>query len=443
MKKIVKKTIDLNKKYNIPKLIKVVEHSGKFLVIAPNFGNWIVLENQDQLSFFDLLKNNSIGESLNLFFGKKQDAEQVIIQIEAKKFESKIVRKTDKKRVFIYLTNGCNMRCPHCYMYADYKKENELSDIEIIDFLTKCKSMGITKVTFSGGEVTTRNDFIKIINRTFELGFYIEVLTNGTLWTDEMISETASKISEIQISIDGYCEEENKRVRGAGNFERALDTVDKFVNLNVNTRIAITPFFDDKLENKSNEYVSFAKNLLNKYSEKRFEIIFSGDLLDGREINFSQLEKKRYSDIMGKIYDEVYPNSKNRSFIKRNREHEILDNCSFGNLYISSTGDVYACSRIPGMTPYANIRKDDFLKIERLSKIAQEISCIDNLRPCNNCELKYICGGGCRLVHFAELASIDDIESFNNSKTSQRKCNNKIKNSFYDLMIETNREIFQ
>lgn len=39
---IVTKEIDDNKHYKFPSNIKIIEHDGKFIVIAVDFANWIV-----------------------------------------------------------------------------------------------------------------------------------------------------------------------------------------------------------------------------------------------------------------------------------------------------------------------------------------------------------------------------------------------------------------
>ena len=47
---IVTKEIDDNKHYKFPSNIKTIEHDGKFIVIAVDFANWIVLKNKEQVN---------------------------------------------------------------------------------------------------------------------------------------------------------------------------------------------------------------------------------------------------------------------------------------------------------------------------------------------------------------------------------------------------------
>lgn len=68
-------------------------------------------------------------------------------------------------------------------------------------------------------------------------------------------------LSRVQISIDGYSEETNSKVRGKGNFSRALQTVESFLKYHVYTEISVTPYLDKNLEVDYPKYVEFAKNL--------------------------------------------------------------------------------------------------------------------------------------------------------------------------------------
>lgn len=79
MAQTVQKQIDPNKKYSFPTNISIVRYDSKIIVIAVDTGNWIVLENEKQLEFFNLLKENTLEKSLVLFSGEQGDAVQTVI----------------------------------------------------------------------------------------------------------------------------------------------------------------------------------------------------------------------------------------------------------------------------------------------------------------------------------------------------------------------------
>lgn len=263
------KEVDIEKRYRFPDSIKVIRYKESIIIVSPETGNWIVLKNDNQLDFFESLKNLTIKEAISGFSGSENDIREVITQIEAKQFDDLTVNKITSKRLHLYLTNACNLRCLHCYMFAGEKNEKELTTEEVFSLLDKFKQFGGEAVTFSGGEICMRTDLFPIIKYANELKLEVQLMTNGTLWTDELISKIAPLVSNVQISIDGYSEEENAMIRGKGNFCKALDTCDKFVKCCKSVQVAITPLYTEKIEEKSAEYATFGRMLWKKYKDFR------------------------------------------------------------------------------------------------------------------------------------------------------------------------------
>ena len=318
--------------------------------------------------------------------------------------------------------------------------ENELTTSEVNELLTGFYSNGCKVVTFTGGEVTLRDDFIDILKHAKELGYKTTVLSNGTNWSDELIEQIPAYVDEVQISIDGYDEESNATIRGEGNFTRSLSTVEKLVNKNIRTSVAVTPLLE-KLETDKEKYISFAKELINKYPEDQFFVKFNVELLEGRNINPSLDSNLRYRKFMKEITMACYDNYQENDFVLNHENNTIFNNCGFGGITVSPIGDIYFCNRIYELKSYANYRKDSLSYIMELSRKAMELSDINNLKPCCNCELKYICGGGCRITYFNELATCDNIETIDVSKVPARKCDFDNKKYYYEMMIKTN-ELF-
>ena len=438
MKKQIK--IDVHQKYEFPEHLEIVKHRDVWLVIAVETASWIVLDNEDQLNFFLLLKRNSIEKALDEFVGNLQNARWVLVQIEARQLCSKECHPYQETNCMVYLTNECNMRCAHCFLSAGIAKKNELSTREIKDFLKNIHSKGINSVTFSGGEIALREDLIEIIRYSFDLGLSVHLLTNGVLWTDKMITEVAPLIETVQISIDGYSEEENRRLRGRGNFQKALNVVDRFMEHNVKTQIAITPVPDEELKSKIPLYAEFAQSLKAKYNNSpNLKIVFTSGFMDGRSISLTPRQREEYKEIMNNV-TKTYLNedAKDYPFIIDHQERRVMTNCSYGSLNVASDGDIFICSR-SGLKPIANLRTDNFDEIIRKARMAVDLSHINNLRPCSQCHLKYICGGGCRVDEFPSMKTGPYELKFR----PERYCDESVKEEFYDLMIRTNQLIFK
>lgn len=432
--------IDIKKHYDFPENIGIVRHNCVWIVIAVDTACWIVLNNEEQFDFYNLLKTNTIEDALRIFKGDIRNAQWVIIQIEARHFCSKECVPFKEQTCMIYLTNECNLRCPHCFLSAGIKRDNELTTTEIKTLLKEISDFGIEEVTFSGGEIATHPDLLQIIEFAHDCGLAVKLLTNGVAWTEEMVERIADKIVSVQISIDGYSEEENARVRGRGNFQKALDTVDFFMKRDIRTQIVITPYPDDNLSDKVSLYANFAKSLKAKYNfSKILKIVFTSGFMDGRSISLTPFQRDSYRNIINNVITEYLDeDARDYPFIIDHQQRRIMTNCSYGCLNISSDGNVYICSR-NGLSPVANLRTHSMSEIMAISKSASALSEINNLKPCCDCHLKYICGGGCRVDEFPALKTGPYKLDYN----PERKCNPALRNEFYDLMVRTNESIFQ
>lgn len=149
-------------------------------MIAPECANYIVLDNEDQLSFYKLLYENSIGTALSSINILESDARNVVTQIEARRFDNTLAEEVRGLfQMQLHVTNACNMRCPHCYMYSGKPDSGELSFVEIKELLDSFKNHGGHFVIFSGGEVLVRSDFSAIVKYASSLNLSINIMSNG------------------------------------------------------------------------------------------------------------------------------------------------------------------------------------------------------------------------------------------------------------------------
>lgn len=436
----MEKSLELSpeKRYHFPEDLAKIFYAGRVIIVSPSTANWIVLK-EGREDFFNLLTRFTIEEALERYNGSLDDAMDVLVQVEARALESLITNPASEFSCQFNITNGCNLRCPHCFMNAGRPMENELTTDEIKSFIEKLPSCGISQISFSGGEITTRKDLIEIVEFAHSLNLKIDLLTNGVCWSDAMIARVAPIVNAVQISVDGYDEEENSKVRGADSFVKSLATLDKFIRSGVTARLAITPMPTSDLQNKKASYVAFAKKIRERYSEYPLRIVFTTGFMDGREIKLSDDQRKKYQEIMNGITSEYLgEDARDYPFILSSRKRLIMDNCGYGGLYVSANGDVKMCNK-DFVVPVANIRVNTFKEIIQFSEEARRLSNINSIEPCRKCPVRYICGGGCRVDEFPELKN----GNFADNITPRRDCSQEHKAEIYDLMIRTNESIFQ
>lgn len=132
------------------------------------------------------------------------------------------------RQLYLYLTEGCNLKCRHCWLAPKYEtpeKQYGHLDVDLLcDCIRQAKLLGLTRVKLTGGEplmhprIAEILDFIKNEN----LGLTIE--TNGVLCTPELAAQIASvKHISISVSLDGSDAATHEWVRGVpGSFDAAL-----------------------------------------------------------------------------------------------------------------------------------------------------------------------------------------------------------------------------
>lgn len=437
----IEKEISQDYRFCFPAIIDYVNYGGKTLAIVREEGNWIVLNNAEQLCYFKALLSETIGGALSLTKCSEEDAKWVVTQLVVRHFEELVKYQELTPVMQLYLTNSCNMQCPHCYMNAGKANENELSTQEVFDILSAYKQNGGVDVKLTGGEIALRPDLFDIIKFGAELGLHLELLTNGTLWTKETIEKVLPYITRVQISIDGYDEEENAKVRGKGNFQKALTAIDTFTKLGAKVHVAMTVYYSSELSKKTENYVAFARNLKEQYKDFNFDVVIATGLLPGRYGELSPKEAEEYTAITQTIYSHYQgcQSFVDSGFIGRHKAGVVLNNCSYGYPSIASNGDVFMCPIISVLKPITNIRTTSLPKIMEMCNYAHKLSETSNLEPCNHCELKAICGGDCR-IRFFESLKRDDV--MNVTVPNQRMCSSEMKAKFYELMLKTNEEIF-
>lgn len=425
----------------MPSPLFVENYDNKTLVISRESANWLLLNNSRQLEIFDFLADGNCVSELFQHFppDAQKDIYHVLVELEAKNFEDMTVQHPQEHGIYVYLTNRCNQRCRHCYMYAGENASNELSISEIVNLLKNFSTIGGRVVTFTGGEVTVRPDFLTIIEAAKELDLTVCVLTNGVLWSQQFIQKAAKYIDEVQVSIDGFDGESYRAVRGSNAFGDVLVSVNRLVEAGIRVTVAVTPLLDTLLGNEK-RYVDFAKDLLVRYKGKEFFVKFNTELMDGRDITPTEEENDLYRAAIKSIKNQCSPFSEEEGFAIDHRNNTIFNNCGYGGLTIAANGDVYFCNLTAKCAKQGNIRIDSFEDIWKKSQKARALSDVNQLMPCKECALKYICGGGCRVKNFTSLSGTTIVDEMDTDLTFARDsiCTSSYKTRLYQLMVAAN-----
>jgi len=239
----------------------------------------------------------------------------------------------------------------------------------------------------------------------------------------------------VQVSIDGYDEVSNSKIRGNGQFQRALDTVTRFYDKGVRVTIAVTPIYPiDKVK-----YISFGKSLIDKFCGENFNLKFSYELMEGRDYTVTHIDNDAYRKTIEDIVESIYPNSKLEKFALNHKNKLLFSNCGYGALTVAADGGIFFCNRMSDLKCYGNIRDMTFEEIARLANKIYALTDVDNLWPCKDCNLKYICGGGCRIAYVPSILQADpDMEHV----FQRERCYEADRVKLYEKMIKANHYFY-
>lgn len=92
------------------------------------------------------------------------------------------------RSIHIEIMKGCNERCVHCFIPHDLANEMMESSL-FCRILEEGRDLNIINVTLSGGEPLLHKDFIQFLKKCTEKDLSVNVLSNLTLLTDEIMEE--------------------------------------------------------------------------------------------------------------------------------------------------------------------------------------------------------------------------------------------------------------
>lgn len=264
------------------------------------------------------------------------------------------------KKVYVEITNNCNLKCPFCISNKRDKKFISLD--EFSNVINKLK--GFTNYLYFHvmGEPLLHPKVNDLINLAFDNGFNINLTTNGYL-IDRIVNN--KNIRQVNISLHSF--HENNGVSLEDYINNIFCSVDNLVNNGtyVVYRLWVNSIYRDvildKLNNKYNVNIGDNKSIKlsdNVYFEVAEEFIWPsldndyyeengscmgcrthiGILVDGTVvpccldsagiINLGNIYKQDLNDIIG---GENFINLKN-GFLNNKKIHELCKKCNFYDL---------------------------------------------------------------------------------------------------------------
>lgn len=161
-------------------------------------------------------------------------------------------REKEEVQVFFAPWYVCNFNCSYCYQKEYSLKENEIENQLLDAFVESVKkrfSLGKFYVTLFGGEPLLGGNYAKerieaFVNRMAKEGIGLAVVTNGYELSNYIDILSKARLREIQVTLDGTKEVQNKRrsLHGGGEtFNKVVEGIDKALEkgITINLRFVV------------------------------------------------------------------------------------------------------------------------------------------------------------------------------------------------------------
>lgn len=181
------------------------------------------------------------------------------------------------KRIYVEISNICNLNCPFCIKDKRSKRSMRLDEIKIV--FEKIKPYTDYIYLHVKGEPLMHNDFSKILDLAYEYNLNVNITTNGTLIKKNINTLLNSKaLRQINISLH------------------------ELESIYMNDVI-------DLIKNNKNKYIQLRLWVNNELSNKNYQILNDNFNIIGNKVyenTFLSIEKEFiWPDIDNDYYNEV------------------------------------------------------------------------------------------------------------------------------------------
>lgn len=317
--------------------------------------------------------------------------------------------------VHLELTSACNERCRHCYNFwrEDSIKGEAITEENLVFTINELIANNVFHVILTGGEPLLAFDkLLYALKRFRESDISVSVNSNLTLATPGKMHKLKSAgLEHILTSVNSYDDETNDYIATTPG---ALQEIMKGIKTAQAAGIRVTPNMIVSDINKGHVYKT--GEFLHKHSITNF---LANRTIPNKDVNLNTRNEFVFDkEIASIVFDDLL--KLNKDFGMQVGTCRTVPNCFFGDLEkysvflgrgcsagkkhlgLNIDGNAHAC--VHEEKSYGNIHEigltgvwGNMAKWRSLDYIPEE---------CQECNLFYLCDGGCRLVGEAYNKSI-------------------------------------
>lgn len=294
--------------------------------------------------------------------------------------------------VLFELTARCNMNCVHCYL-QNVHDTKELSYDKIIEIIDILYEKGIVFLTFTGGEILLRKDFVDIYLYAKKKGFLVELFTNGYLFDDKIIDALAEYPPLlVDISLYGASENTYRKVTGLQNaFARVIQNCKKLKKAGIRVSLK-SPIIDLTYpEIKDMQMLADKLQIPFVYTFEICNTIDRQDMPKMHQISLNKALEYEFANHYKQIQTEGRKSKSNYDeIINELRTNEKVYSCNVAvnSFAVDYNGKMCPCMKLRHRG--IKLEKNNYEKIwSDFKKYSAQIATMDY--KCKGCEALYYC----------------------------------------------------
>ena len=306
------------------------------------------------------------------------------------------------RSAYLHVTQACNLDCAGCYSRDEHRNRSRDLPLEALcAIVDELAAQGVRHLVVSGGEPFLRDDLPDLVRHAKERAGIgsIDVLTNGTCVTTEKLEAMAPYVDRVSVSFDGLSADAPAPIRGRQLFDQLVGAVRAIQAAGIAAHIIPTIHRGNASD-------------IAAYSALAAEL--------GVTMNFSLLSAPGEDGSLAGLLPDEGTFAQLAASMLGTKEHppvQVADvpsgtglrlslGCGAGcnGVSVGHDGRVYPCHMLHdpalalGSLAPGAFDAPDFSELRQVT--------VDEVEDCRDCELKYLCGGGCRARAYHATGSL-------------------------------------
>ncbi len=246
------------------------------------------------------------------------------------------------KSIHFEIASACNERCVHCYIPNACK--SSFMDPQLFDqIIEEGKNMNIIHVTLSGGEPLLHPDILHFLQKCRELDLAVNVLSNLTLLSDELLEEMRKNpFLCVQASLYSMNPQTHDQITHLqGSFEKTLCSIERLCEVGIPVQISCPLFKQNK---------DSWKDVVNWGAEHQIPVVLEPAIFAAYDHSGCNVQYRLSLDEIEKVWQEqirmgmghdLYEDAQKKEELTE--DHSVCSICRY-DFCVSANGKAFPCA---------------------------------------------------------------------------------------------------